>query len=244
MKKMNDFLEEKTSKNEKKGFILYADNAEQINLLSDEEAGVLLKNLMNFVENKALSDMSPVVKMAFSFISRQVARDTEKWLEIRKNRSLAGKTAMEKRWGNDNKNNTVITNDNKAITNDNKGITKITVNVNDNVKVNVIDRYNAICGKLLPKVTKATSQREKAINARLNDYDEQTIYTVFEKAVKSSFLTGDNGNGWKASFDWLMKPNNFVKVLEGVYDNHNDVLFPDEEDVMLAGATIIPVFER
>ena len=32
-------------------------------------------------------------------------------------------------------------------------------------------------------------------------------------------MNGKNGKGWVASFDWMMCPTNFPKVLEGNYDN-------------------------
>ena len=34
-----------------------------------------------------------------------------------------------------------------------------------------------------------------------------------------SFLNGQGERHWRASIDWLLKPNNFTKVMEGVYDD-------------------------
>ncbi|MDO5479100.1 MAG: hypothetical protein Q4G23_08055 [Clostridia bacterium] len=45
------------------------------------------------------------------------------------------------------------------------------------------------------------------------------LKTAFEKVQESSFLKGDNERGWKASFDWVMKVDNLIKVIEGNYDN-------------------------
>lgn len=42
---------------------------------------------------------------------------------------------------------------------------------------------------------------------------------MFEKASKSDFLNGVNQRSWKANFDWLINESNFLKVLEGNYDN-------------------------
>lgn len=36
---------------------------------------------------------------------------------------------------------------------------------------------------------------------------------------ESEFLKGKNERHWTATFDWLMKPNNMTKVLEGNYRN-------------------------
>lgn len=84
----------------------------------------------------------------------------------------------------------------------------------------IIDKFNSVCVSF-NKVSKLTDAREKTIKARLKEYSMQDIITVFEKAEKSDFLKGKNGT-FKASFDWLMKPANFIKVLEGNYDNRSD----------------------
>jgi uncharacterized protein YdaU (DUF1376 family) len=45
----------------------------------------------------------------------------------------------------------------------------------------------------------------------------------FERVEASNFLAGRtqnrNGRPWKATFDWLIQPTNFLKVCEGHYDN-------------------------
>lgn len=221
-------------KDTKKGFIIYANNNEQITLLSNEEAGILFKNLMLLANNLPLLDMPPVVNMAFSFISQQVARDTEKWLEIREKRSQAGKLGGAPK-GNNNAKQPNACFDSFCQTKQ-----PVIVNVNVNVKVKVINTYGNKCPSLIP-VSRLTALREKLIEDRLAEYDEQTIYTVFEKAEKSDFLTGRSGNGWKADFNWLMNEDNFAKVLEGRYDNRSEPEpegFDFDED-----ATKIPIFE-
>lgn len=81
----------------------------------------------------------------------------------------------------------------------------------------VVERYNRICVSL-PKVTALTDKRKKLINARLKQYSMVEIEEVFLLAEASDFLKGTNGK-WNATFDWLMNENNFVKVLEGNYNN-------------------------
>lgn len=45
----------------------------------------------------------------------------------------------------------------------------------------------------------------------------------FQRVSQSDFLCGRvqgrNGRAWKATFDWLVLPTNFLKVCEGHYDN-------------------------
>ena len=50
----------------------------------------------------------------------------------------------------------------------------------------------------------------------MKTYTLDDFRQVFEKAEASSFLKGIDG-GWKASFDWLIKEANMLKVLEGHY---------------------------
>ena len=48
------------------------------------------------------------------------------------------------------------------------------------------------------------------------------MLTAIEKIKSSDFLCGKGGKGWVITFDWFVKPNNFIKVLEGNYDNKQD----------------------
>lgn len=77
-------------------------------------------------------------------------------------------------------------------------------------------------------VQKLTEQRKRAIRARWReeggerDPDEamRAIRAVFERVGASDFLTGrKEGSTWRATFDWTLKPEKWVRVAEGVYDN-------------------------
>lgn len=82
----------------------------------------------------------------------------------------------------------------------------------------IIDQYNQICKNLQP-VKILTEKRRKAINARIREHGAEKITLVLENASKSKFLAGQNNRGWTADLDWLLKPENFVKTLEGKYDD-------------------------
>lgn len=78
-----------------------------------------------------------------------------------------------------------------------------------------IDLYHKICVSF-PTIRAVSEARKKAIQRIRGKYSLDDLKTVFENAEKSSFLKGLDG-GWKASFDWLIKEANFLKVLEGNY---------------------------
>jgi predicted phage replisome organizer len=79
----------------------------------------------------------------------------------------------------------------------------------------VVDLYHDIC-KSYPSIRSLSDARKKAIKARLKTYSLDDFRQVFENAEGSSFLKGEDG-GWKASFDWMIKEANMLKVLEGNY---------------------------
>lgn len=83
----------------------------------------------------------------------------------------------------------------------------------------LVDSFNMIVTNL-PKVTKMTDARRRTIKSRLKEYDQGKIEEVFRMANESNFLCG-MVTDFKASFDWIMKPGNFVKILEGNYANRN-----------------------
>lgn len=80
----------------------------------------------------------------------------------------------------------------------------------------IADMYNETCVSF-PRLTKLSDSRKKAIKARLKQYTIEDFRKLFEMAEESSFLKGQNGRNWSASFDWLVKDSNMAKVLDGNY---------------------------
>lgn len=82
--------------------------------------------------------------------------------------------------------------------------------------------FNEVC-VFYPKCSTISKNRRELILARQNaGYSLEDFRTLFEKAQASDFLKGDNDRNWTASFDWLIKEANMVKVLEGNYDNRGN----------------------
>lgn len=78
----------------------------------------------------------------------------------------------------------------------------------------ILEKYNTVC-KNLPPATRLTEKRKRAISRLLKDgYD---LDELFRKAAQSRFLGGDNKQKWHASLDWLLIPENALKVIEGNY---------------------------
>lgn len=88
-------------------------------------------------------------------------------------------------------------------------------NINKDIVKEIISLYHSVCVSF-PTIRAVSETRRKAILSRLKTYNIDDFRTVFENAEASSFLKGEDG-GWKASFDWLIKESNMLKVLEGNY---------------------------
>lgn len=72
------------------------------------------------------------------------------------------------------------------------------------------------------RLTMMSDQRKRNVRARIRDSGGKVdlIYKAIDNAMASGFMNGNNKSGWVASFDWIMCPTNFPKVLEGAYDGY------------------------
>jgi hypothetical protein len=79
-------------------------------------------------------------------------------------------------------------------------------------------------------------KRKMAISARVREYGKNSLCEVVNLAMNSNFLKGDNGRGWTATLDWMMKPSNFEKILSKNYENGNKESNQKCSDEQLANA--------
>ena len=77
--------------NDKKSFVLYADYATHINMLSDEDAGKLFKGIMDYAGGGDKPNFDGAVGMCFSFIAAQIDRDSKKYKDVCQKRAEAGR---------------------------------------------------------------------------------------------------------------------------------------------------------
>ena len=78
-----------------------------------------------------------------------------------------------------------------------------------------------VANSTIKSITKINpnSQRYHNLNARVKEHGVDEIQKAMDNTAKSDFLNGKNNRGWTITFDWFVKPNNFIKVLEGNYTN-------------------------
>lgn len=224
----------------RKSFIVYLEYRQHLELLSDAERGQLFTAMLDFAETGTTPTLDGMPRMAFSFIKAQMERDTEKYNSKcernRENGAKGGRPAKPKPGGenpekpktterfsekpkkadddneddNDNDDEDDIRDTNMSSDDDKRGTMEYG---------KVMEAFNEICPSL-PKVRSITTGRRKAIKAAAKLLDDTGGFpALFHKVEASDFLTGRNG-GWNGcGFDWLLKPANLTKILEGNYDN-------------------------
>lgn len=77
-----------------------------------------------------------------------------------------------------------------------------------------IQKWNSLG---LNKIISIKNSRLKHLKARIEEYSIDEVIETIEKVNESSFLKGNNDRNWIADFDWLLNPNNFIKVMEDKY---------------------------
>ena len=165
----------------KDSFVLYTRYIDIFKELTDEQAGQLIKVILEYV-NDLNPEPSGLIKIAFIPIKQQLKDDLVKWKEEKEKRSLAGKKGMESRYNNvkdnltnDNNVRSVITNDNKT-NNVKNEITNLTDNVYVNVYDNVLNNNNNI-------ITNNTITNNIIISVELPLIDG-TMYAISEDKVE------------------------------------------------------------
>lgn len=93
----------------------------------------------------------------------------------------------------------------------------------------VIEEWNKLNLQKVISVNAGTT-RNTLLNARLKEYGLEKVLEAIRSIDKSSFLKGQNKNGWVVTFDWFLKPSNFTKVLEGNYLDKGREVEQDGED--------------
>ena len=78
----------------------------------------------------------------------------------------------------------------------------------------IINTWNSLN---LQRIVSIQNNRLKLLKARIKEHGLDTVLNAIESIKESSFLKGQNNKSWTITFDWFVKPNNFIKVLEGNY---------------------------
>lgn len=82
----------------------------------------------------------------------------------------------------------------------------------------IVEKWNSLNLTQIKSI-KTNSPRFKSAKARISENGIEEVLKAIESINHSDFLKGVNDKQWQITFDWLMKPTNFDKVIEGNYLN-------------------------
>ena len=88
----------------------------------------------------------------------------------------------------------------------------------------IIDAWNQLEPygiKMIYRINQG-SKRYTSLIALLEQFGEEKVIQAVDKVKQSDFLQGKTDTRFSLNFDWFINPNNFVKVLEGKYDERHD----------------------
>jgi hypothetical protein len=86
----------------------------------------------------------------------------------------------------------------------------------------IIALYHQVLHQL-PEVKIWNHQRQRFLRQRWKEETKRqdlTWWNDFFEFIrdKCPFLLGQNEKGWQADLEWIVRPNNFVKIIEGKYE--------------------------
>ena len=214
-------------RNRKKSFLVYCDISDQIDILSNEDVGKLFRAAINFAKDGVVEKFEDkALALMFMGMKNQIERDAERYQDICDKR----RRAAQNRW----------------LETQNKGGQRLSDSANasncmqmdydiesdsdiendsgsDNEKVDrikVMDWYNNQVKPLgIPTILTMNDKRLSKFLYIRNTYGANTIVNALNNIKRSSYLTGDGSNKVKLTFDWLFQEENFLKVVEGNYDD-------------------------
>jgi hypothetical protein len=99
----------------------------------------------------------------------------------------------------------------------------------------LVEIWNAECGEL-PKIRGLGKSRKPQVVQRWDEKPDRDYWTeIIRKIAGSSFCSGKNDRGWKADFDFLIRPDTQHRVLEGKYDDRHGTAPPTYAQKRMAG---------
>jgi hypothetical protein len=80
----------------------------------------------------------------------------------------------------------------------------------------VLDFYNSH-RREMPGVREVTDKRKRSISKLLDKYGLDKVLEVIGQACKLPFFQGESDSAWKGDIDFIIKPDKFIKIMEGGY---------------------------
>lgn len=228
-------------------FVFYREWYEIVTNCDEQTQLSMYRAIMDYVFLGTIPT-DPALQLVFPLIKLRLDSDCAKWVASKEQRREAVKRRWEKeknlrfdtsvydRMRPDTKvyesiradtNDTVYVNvygykdTNVSMDTNNKDTNVSTSSCDDSVVdfAKMMSYWNEImASKSIPQIQKMTDRRKAMVKARVKEYGKDAIQKVIINAAESLFLNGGGDRGVVFDFDWIFRPNNFPKVLEGYYN--------------------------
>ena len=225
----------------KESFVLFTKYYEYAELLTDEQAGILLKAIFKFEMDEEIPEMDTVTKMAFLTIKNQLEITDEKYAQVKAARSEAGKLGGRPKKQTESKKKQKKANESKPKANESKEKHIDNEYVNVIVNDNEIDIDTVNVSKETPTESiseKKTSKKESPVYFPQDELLEKTFqdYITTRKQIKAPMTdraielainkltelsNGDNNKAVKILERSIMNGWKGLFPLDGNYDNRD-----------------------
>ena len=86
----------------------------------------------------------------------------------------------------------------------------------------VVDEWNKLQQFGIQPIARMTARRTQMLKARIREYGMDKVMEALKNVQNSDFLMGKKTD-FMINFEWFVKPNNFLKILENKYHNREDM---------------------
>mgnify|MGYP001327134023 FL=1 len=198
-------------------------------ILEQTNKGMPRKRYFKLNYNKIADIIVESTQNTHSYSMRETNRQVCEKLTgkyVRNSHACMRETSTNKEISNKEINNKEINKEMTSKMQSEKPTSKEEVVITNDFKNSLLEKWNSI--KNIPniKALRSGTKRYNSLKARLDEFSEDEILQAINNITKSDFLQGKNNRGWTITFDWFVKPNNFIKVLENQYQS-NDTQISD-----------------
>lgn len=188
-------------------------NMEAFKELTNIQLGELMRAVFAYASDGTMlsEDADQAVRVAFAFLKADVDAERDSY----KRRCKRNKENARKRWAKRNKSKSAHkTSTPKDVAS--PVLQEKTATVDYEKLVAYWNRRVDETKSSMAKVLNITPYRKKLIEERLAEYnnDNKALQKVLDKALADPYLNGKNPSKWVADFNWLLKPENFSRLVE------------------------------
>lgn len=184
--------------------------------LTDIQLGELMRAVFAYASDGTMlsEDTDQAVRVAFAFLKADVDAERDSY----KRRCERNKENARKRWAKRSKRKASAPQAPASAPQEKTAMV-------DYAKL--VDYWNRRVDETkssMAKVLNITPYRKKLIEERLAEYnnDNKALQKVLDKALADPYLNGKNPSKWVADFNWLLKPENFSRLVESGIATSNE----------------------